>query len=335
MIVDTLGSFAARAMPSALALCTMPALCMMAFSLVAINVVVPVPIVAALQHLAAGIVLSAVAIELLPPILDAPDDALTTFCMTVGFVLGVAFFLLLGAFCHADEHDDDDSSDDHGHSHDAAADSVLTTRYRSESESLSSAPSAATATKSPVPALLGLRRQPSKMGMMREIVENNATKAELPSLRLPSFPFALAVAVCTDAMVDGLLIGIASSSGKSSGLIIALALTVEMAFLGLTFAVSLRKQPWSRSTLAILLPPLLLLLGGAVGDALGAALTDSPPLHTGLLAFGVAALLYLVTEELLLEAHAQGDDHVWWVDACFFAGFGFSLFIEKSMRHLR
>ena len=97
----------------------------------------------------------------------------------------------------------------------------------------------------------------------------------------------------------------------------------------------LRKQPWSRSTLAILLPPLLLLLGGAVGDALGAALTDSPPLHTGLLAFGVAALLYLVTEELLLEAHAQGDAHVWWVDACFFAGFGFSLFIEKSTRHLR
>ena len=322
-------------MPSALTLCTMPALCMMAFSLVAINVVVPVPIVAALQHLAAGIVLSAVAIELLPPILEAPDDALTTLCMTVGFMLGVAFFLLLAAFCHADEHDDDDSSNGHGPSHDAVADSVLTTRYRSESESLSSAPSAATATKSPAMALLGLRRQPSKMGMMREIVENNATKAELPSLRLPSFPFALAVAVCTDAMVDGLLIGIASSSGKSSGLIIALALTVEMAFLGLTFAVSLRKQPCSRSTLAILLPPLLLLLGGAVGDALGAALTDSPPLHTGFLAFGVAALLYLVTEELLLEAHAQGDDHVWWVDACFFAGFGFSLFIEKSMRHLR
>ena len=37
--------------------------------------------------------------------------------------------------------------------------------------------------------------------------------------------------------------------------------------------------------------------------------------------FGVAALLYLVTEELLLEAHSEGEGHTWWVDCCYFAGF--------------
>lgn len=28
----------------------------------------------------------------------------------------------------------------------------------------------------------------------------------------------------------------------------------------------------------------------------------------------VAALLYMVCEELLVSAHEEGDDHVWWVD---------------------
>jgi hypothetical protein len=31
----------------------------------------------------------------------------------------------------------------------------------------------------------------------------------------------------------------------------------------------------------------------------------------GLIAFGVAALLYLVTEELLIEAHEGSEGHVW------------------------
>jgi zinc transporter ZupT len=43
-----------------------------------------------------------------------------------------------------------------------------------------------------------------------------------------------------------------------------------------------------------------------------------------------AALLYLVTEELLLEAHEEGSDHVWWVDVMFFAGFIASILIEKA-----
>jgi hypothetical protein len=32
------------------------------------------------------------------------------------------------------------------------------------------------------------------------------------------------------------------------------------------------------------------------------------------LAFGAAALLYLVTEELLLEHHEKGGEHVWYID---------------------
>jgi ZIP family zinc transporter len=51
-----------------------------------------------------------------------------------------------------------------------------------------------------------------------------------------------------------------------------------------------------------------LLLGNLSGGALDVVL-----------AFGVAALLYLVTEELLVEAHEREDTP--WVTALFFIGF--------------
>ena len=47
-------------------------------------------------------------------------------------------------------------------------------------------------------------------------------------------------------------------------------------------------------------------------------------------------LLFLVTEELLLEAHeAQehhgGEEHIWWVDACFFGGFLAAFLLDKLL----
>ena len=77
-------------------------------------------------------------------------------------------------------------------------------------------------------------------------------------------------------------------------------------------------------------PPLILVLGGAGGALLAAAVADTA-LHVGLISFGVAALLYLVTEELLLEAHSEGEGHVWWVDCAYFAGFLGSFLLEKAV----
>ena len=56
--------------------------------------------------------------------------------------------------------------------------------------------------------------------------------------------------------------------------------------------------------MTVVMPPLILSFGGVLGGALGSALSDNPPMYTGLMAFGVAALLFLVTEELLLEVRS-------------------------------
>jgi len=52
-------------------------------------------------------------------------------------------------------------------------------------------------------------------------------------------------------------------------------------------------------------------------------------LRGGFLAFSLIALLYLVTEDLLVEAHETPDRP--WVTAMFFAGFLILLIIEELM----
>ena len=55
----------------------------------------------------------------------------------------------------------------------------------------------------------------------------------------------------------------------------------------------------------------------------------SAPVVTGFLAFGLVALLYLVTEELLVEAHETPDRP--WVAAMFFVGFLLLLLLEEMI----
>jgi zinc transporter, ZIP family len=58
-----------------------------------------------------------------------------------------------------------------------------------------------------------------------------------------------------------------------------------------------------------------------VGALLGRTLLADASVHTlaGLLSFGCAALLFLVTEELLIEAHESADTAV--TTTMFFVGF--------------
>ena len=96
-------------------------------------------------------------------------------------------------------------------------------------------------------------------------------------------------------------------------------------------ATTMSKQPKWLGLASIVAPPLLIIVGGLAGAGAASAVAAAPALHTGLISFGVAALLYLVTEELLLEAHeSQGDEeHVWWVDLMFFVGFFGAFLLEK------
>lgn len=99
--------------------------------------------------------------------------------------------------------------------------------------------------------------------------------------------------------MDGFIIGAGFAAGGETGPILAIGLSVELLFLGLALTSETMKG-WrivaiSGALGAVVLTSSLIgnfLLSGASHAVIGSTL-----------AFSAAALLYLVTEELLMEAH--------------------------------
>merc|ERR1711972_946241 len=145
------------------------------------------------------------------------------------------------------------------------------------------------------------------------------------------FPSAFLTAVVIDGWMDGMLLGIASAASEDAGLVLAISLSIEMSFLGLTLATSMKGQPIGKSILAVAASPLAIIVAAAIGGFFAGLLATAEVFKIGLLSFGASALLYMVAEELLLEAHEKSDEHVWWVDIMLYVGFMGSIFLTKAL----
>lgn len=196
------------------------------------------------QHFAAGVVLAAVAGEVLPEIdkLHNPGGVI------IGFTAGTALLLALKAFL--DKYDTEEESD---------------------------TPTAARA-----------------------------------------FPRMLVVVVGVDVLIDGLLLGSSFGAGERLGKLLTLALTIELLFLSLSTAtVLLGSTPRSGMLMAIAGIGLAFALGAVVGA--GVFIGFQGFWLEVVLSFSAAALLYLVVEELLTEAHTVPETPL--LTASFFVGF--------------
>ncbi|WP_066281249.1 transporter [Blastomonas sp. CCH1-A6] len=140
-------------------------------------------------------------------------------------------------------------------------------------------------------------------------------------------PVALLAAIGLDLAIDGLVLGLAFIAGEKAGTLLAAALTLEVLFLALTLTHDLagryRKSKAIGLTcaLAVLVP-----IGALIAQPVALM---TPVWITGFLSFGLMALLYLVTEELLVEAHERPDSPL--ISAMFFVGFLALLLIEEIM----
>ncbi|UUO07495.1 hypothetical protein M4951_04110 [Blastopirellula sp. J2-11] len=193
-----------------------------------------------IQHLAAGVVFSVVAVELLPQIVAKHEP----FEVALGFSLGVA-------------------------------------------------------------VMLGIRHLAKRFG------EDKPSDAKGTT--------GLLAAVGVDIALDGLLIGITFSAGETAGRLLTCALAIELLSLGLAVAAALGKAGASRRR--IITTTTLLFSLVVVGAAVGALSLQnaSQEFLELVLSFGLAALLYLVTEELLIEAHEEPETPL--ATAMFFGGF--------------
>lgn len=167
----------------------------------------------------------------------------------------------------------------------------------------------------PGAALIGFALGVAAMFGMRWLAE----RLEARDRDGAAVPLGFLAAVSIDCVVDGVVIGTGFAVGARQGALVAAALALEMFFLGLTTADAMRTGGARVATVVAVCAGLALVLG--LSAITGLTLLAGAPVAvmTTLLAFGSAALLYLVTEELLVRAHEHGETRL--VTSLFFLGF--------------
>ena len=144
-------------------------------------------------------------------------------------------------------------------------------------------------------------------------------KLESRSQGEAGLPTALLATTGVDLAIDGLLLGLGVVAGANLGLILTVALTLEVLFIGVAATATMQRRGLARRwSVGVPSALVFLLMAGAV---LGATLFKdlSGPDLAALLSFGTVALLYLVTEELLVEAHEVEETP--FASGMFFVGF--------------
>jgi zinc transporter, ZIP family len=177
--------------------------------------------------------------------------------------------------------------------------------------------------KMPWITLLGFTLGVIVMLMVKHFAEKFGQKGIIPSQQQPT---SLIVILGLDIALDGLLIGLGFAAGQKQGLLLTIALTLEVLFLGLSGGAALQSSGASRKRVILITLgfALTLIVGAWAGETLLVGASDM--LLDAVLAFGLAALLYLVTEELLVEAHEVPETSA--QTAMFFVGFILLLTIE-------
>mmetsp|Transcript_122006 Transcript_122006/g.356463 ORF Transcript_122006/g.356463 Transcript_122006/m.356463 type:complete len:443 (+) Transcript_122006:77-1405(+) len=151
---------------------------------------------------------------------------------------------------------------------------------------------------------------------------------EIPTAKLP---WGLVLAVVIDSILDGMLIGLAGSVALMSGGLMAMATAIEMGFLGYSFACSVVKSARRFRAVAILGLPPLAMLASSMTAFTGASYVEGQPSFVGLIAFALVALLFLVVEELLLEAHEKEGSEVWHISGWLYIGLLLSICLDVAV----
>ena len=234
-----------------------------------------------IRHFTAGVMFAAAAAEVLPDLLHTRGAA-SAIHVVIGVALGVAAMVAIRAF-----------SD------------WLKERLNARARERMNAPKASEASK----ASKALQAQPQRP---LDVVEESAAAMANP-------PVSLIAVTTVDVLLDGITLGIVFSLGARQGLLIALALAIEVFFLGVSIGGDLTQARISRAR--------ALALGGIPAIALAGAAVAGVTLLAGLpaaavevlIAAGLVALLYLSTEELLKEAHEVPETAL--TTVIFFVGF--------------
>ncbi len=134
-----------------------------------------------------------------------------------------------------------------------------------------------------------------------------------------------------DLSVDGFLVGVSYGLNPTTGGILATAITFETLFVGLSLAAGMLALGLSKAKAFGIVASLAVALVGCAVLGISLFSVMSAGWKQAVVSFGAAAMLYLVTEELLVRAHKKGDTATG--SSLFFLGFGMTLLLAMSTGH--
>lgn len=169
----------------------------------------------------------------------------------------------------------------------------------------------------PLQVIIGFSGGVAVMLLIRKFTE--AEDGKDATLLKSKLPISLLVAIGVDIFIDGLLLGVGFAAGNKEGMLLAIALSVELLSLGMATATELGDNNLTQKKAITIITILaaIFFVSAVLGATLLHNLSDSA--MEIVLSFGLSALLFLVTEELLIEAHEEKET-VWHTSA-FFGGF--------------
>lgn len=253
----------------------LPCIVLIISAIVGIYTNIPKAIVSAFEHFAGGIVMSALAITLVPMLAkknvetgDYPELIPTV----IGYAIGVAFVLVMRQLFPEDDED------------------------------------------------------------LHEEMEQERVKSHGASEVTSDEPIPVSATTTAgvDMFVNGVVMGMAYATGPKAGVIVMLAMCVEMAAHGCSTLENLKEKgvPTGKMFVVIGFLAWLLFSGGVLGFAVVQGMSGF--FFYGFLAFGVSSALWLVIEDLLHDNHAdkdQADQKI--VTSVFFVGFVIPIALQR------
>lgn len=170
----------------------------------------------------------------------------------------------------------------------------------------------------PLEVAIGFSLGVAAMVIIKYYAEKIEQKSE-ETITENALPMGLLIALGIDLLIDGLLVGVGFAAGDKEGVLLSVAMSFEVFALGLAVTLTCRKKGIStnKNIYILILLGLTFFIGALLGITLLSGL--STEMLELVLSFGLAALLFLVTEELLVEAHEEKE--TLFQTVCFFAGF--------------
>lgn len=282
-----------------------PVGCLILFGLIGQITKLNPKVISGIQHLSAGVIASAVASELLPFLLVgfSNKNVWDYVAMIFGFILALVALTLLSIFLPKEDEIENkknnkiERTDSHEVEEEGKSNEYKLENGEDEKE-----------------------EEKNDLDEINKIISNQKKSIKSKHFCL-KLPLLFIIPLATDTFFDGILLGLSAQASEQAGLVLALAFGIEKGILGLMSSGTLRFKGFSPFTciLVVISLAFLFLLGCIIGGIL--LFSASGAVFLGLISFGVSAWMYLIIDNLLIEARKIPSSVNWITKSQFYIGF--------------